>query len=105
MSKRVYNNWKKEDMEEALTKLSEGVIGFNEAHRQYQIPKPTLRRHFKGLNKNVKFGRPKDLTENMERELVAHVLNVESNFFGLTPTQLNRNNVSCEYRPNKKCCK
>ena len=52
MSKRIYNKWKKEDMEEALTKLSEGVIVFNEAHRQNKIPKPTLRRYFKGLNKN-----------------------------------------------------
>lgn len=34
MSKRIYNMWKKGDVEEALTKLSEGVIGFNLAHRQ-----------------------------------------------------------------------
>lgn len=30
MSKRIYNSWKKEDMDEALSKLSQGVIGFNE---------------------------------------------------------------------------
>ena len=77
-------------MEEALRKLSEGVIGFNEAYRQYNIAKPTLRRHFKGLNKNVKFGRPKGLTENMEKELVKHVLNLETSFFGLTATDLRR---------------
>lgn len=88
-SKRIYNKWKQEDMDEALTKLLEGVIGFNEAHRQYNIPKPTLRRHFKGLNKNLKFGRPKDMTENMQ-ELVAHVLNLESSFFGLTATDPRR---------------
>jgi hypothetical protein len=77
-------------MEEALSKLSQGVIGFNEAHRKYGIPKPTLRRHFKGLNKNVKFGRPKDLTQNMELELVAHALQLEANFFGLTATDLRK---------------
>lgn len=90
MPKRLYNRWKNEDMEEALTKLSQGVIGFNEAHRKYGIPKPTLRRHFKGLNKNVKFGRPKDMSENMEQELVAHVLKLEASFFGLTATDLRR---------------
>jgi hypothetical protein len=63
MSKRIYNSWKQEDMDEALSKLRNGVIGFNEAHRKYKIPKPTLRRHHRGLNKNVKFGSPKDMTE------------------------------------------
>jgi hypothetical protein len=38
MSKRIYNSWKQEDMDEALSKLHNGVIGFNEAHRQYKIP-------------------------------------------------------------------
>lgn len=90
MTKRIYNRWKNEDMEEALKKLSKGDIGFNEAHRKYGIPKPTLRRHFKGLNKNIKFGRPKDLPENMQQELVAHVLKLEASFFGLTATDLRK---------------
>jgi hypothetical protein len=46
MSKRIYNSWKQEDMDEALSKLHNGVIGFDEAHRQYKIPKPILRRIF-----------------------------------------------------------
>lgn len=87
---RLCNRWKNEDKEEALAKLSQGVIGFNEAHRKYGIPKPTLRRQFKGLNKNVKFGRSKDMSENMEQELVVHVLKLEANFFGLTATDLRR---------------
>ncbi|XP_076395897.1 uncharacterized protein LOC105663718 [Megachile rotundata] len=90
MLKRVYNRWKNEDMEQALTKLSQGVIGFNEAHRKYGIPKPTLRRHFLGLNRNVKFGRPKDLSNTIERELVAHALKLEASFFGLTATGLRK---------------
>ena len=77
-------------MEEALTKLFKEVTGFNKAHRPFKIPKPTLRRHFKGLNKTVKFGRPKDLTEKMEKELVKHVLNLESSFFGITATELRK---------------
>jgi hypothetical protein len=70
MSQRIYNIWKQDDMDEALSKLRNGVIGFNEAHRQNKIPKPTLRRHLRGLNQNVKFGRTKDMTENMKKELV-----------------------------------
>ena len=90
MSKRIYNSWKQEDMDEALSKLRSDDIGFNEAHRQYKIPKPTLRRHLRGFNKKIKFGRPKDLTENMEKELVKHVLTLESCFFGLTATDLRK---------------
>ena len=93
MSKRIYNSWKlwKEDMDEALSQLcSSGDIGFNEAHRQYKIPKPTLRHHLRRFNKKIKFGRPKDLTENMEKELVKHVLTLESCFFGLTATDLRK---------------
>ena len=83
MSKRFYNKCKQEDMKEALTKLFKGVIGFNKAHRPFKIPKPTLRRHFKGLNKTVTFERSKDLIEKMKKELVKHVLNLESSFLGL----------------------
>ncbi|KFM58222.1 hypothetical protein X975_05911, partial [Stegodyphus mimosarum] len=72
MSKQVYNHWKKVDLEEAINKLSQGLIGFNEAHRKYEITKPTLRHHFRGLNRHVKFGRPKDFSNTMERELVSH---------------------------------
>ena len=77
-------------MEEALTKLFEGVIGFNKAHRPFKIPKPTLRRHFKGLNKTLTFERSKDLIEKMKKELVKHVLNLESSFFGITATELRK---------------
>ena len=77
-------------MEGALGKLHSDDIGFNEAHRQYKIPKPTLRRHLRGLNKKIKFGRPKDLTENMEKELVKHVLTLESCMFRLTATDLRK---------------
>nr|AAW24490.1 SJCHGC02966 protein [Schistosoma japonicum] len=89
-AKRIYNKWKQEDMNEALTKLSEGVIGSNETHRKYKILKPTLLCHFKGLSKQVKSGRPKDLTEHMEKELVANILNLESNYFGPTARDLRK---------------
>ncbi|XP_067123223.1 fibrinogen C domain-containing protein 1-like [Centruroides vittatus] len=67
VSKRKYNSWSKENMEEAIKK-----------------------RHLQGLNTHQRIGRPKDLTEEMERELVRHVLLLESRLFGLTITDLRR---------------
>lgn len=77
-------------MNEALLKHRNGEIGFNEACRRYNIPKPTLRRHLKGLNKTTKFGRPNDMTAEMEEELAQHIMNLESSFFGLTITELRK---------------
>ena len=34
------------------------------------IPKPTLWRHFKEINTNIKLGRSKDVAENIEKELL-----------------------------------
>lgn len=86
MPKKIYNSWKQDDMDEALQKHRDGKIGFNEACRLYSIPKPTFRRHLRGLNKTSKFGRPNDMTREMENELAQHILNMESAFFGLTVT-------------------
>lgn len=47
----------------------------------YNVPKPTFRQHLKGLNKHQRIGRPKDLTMEMETELVRHILLLESRFF------------------------
>lgn len=83
MAKRKYNTWKQEDMDEALQTHRNGEIGFNEACRRFNIPKPTLRRHLKGLNKRTKFGRPNDMSPDMEDILAQHLMNLESCFFGL----------------------
>lgn len=84
MSKRKYNSWREADMEQALEMYKNKTIGFNEACRSYNIPKPTFRRHVKNLNKHKSIGRPKDLSSAMEVELVQHILRLESCFFGLT---------------------
>ncbi|CAH2087173.1 unnamed protein product [Euphydryas editha] len=90
MSKRKYNSWNNDIMEAAIKKFKDGELRFNEVCRVYNIPKPTFRRHLKGLNKHQRIGRPKDLTAEMETELVRHVLLLESRFFGLTITDLRR---------------
>lgn len=90
MSKRTYNSWSKDDMEEAIKKFKDGDLKFNEVCRMYNLPKPTFRRHLKGLNKHQRIGRPKDLTMEMEAELVRHILLLESRFFSLTITDLRR---------------
>lgn len=88
MIKRKYYSWSKEDMDEAIRKYNNGDLKFNEVCRVFKIPKPTFRRHLKGLNTHKRIGRPSDLTEEMEAELVRHVLLLESRFFGLTITDL-----------------
>lgn len=82
MAIRKYNTWKQEDMDQALEKHRYGEIGFNEACRRFNIPKPTLRRHLKGLNKRQKFGRPNDMSAEMEEMLAQHLINLVL-FFGL----------------------
>ncbi|KAJ3661740.1 hypothetical protein Zmor_006127 [Zophobas morio] len=90
MATRKYNTWKQEDMDEALEKHRNGEIGFNEACRRFNIPKPTLRRHLKGLNNRKKFGRPNDMSPEMEEVLAQHLMNLESCFFGLTTTEFRK---------------
>lgn len=90
MAKKIYNSWKQDDMDEALQQHRDGKLGFNEACRLYSIPKPTFRRHLRGLNKTSKFGRPNDMTTEMENELAQHILNMESAFFGLTVTNVRK---------------
>lgn len=88
MPKRKYYTWSKENLEEAIQKYNNGALKYNEACSLYNIPKPTFRRHLKGLNTHQRLGRPNDLTDEMESELVKHVLLMESRFFGLSITDL-----------------
>ncbi|XP_059053635.1 uncharacterized protein LOC131847930 [Achroia grisella] len=75
-------------MDEALKMYRKNELGFNEACRKYKIPKPTFRRHLKGLNVNTKFGRPKYLTDEAENEFVQYLLAMEANFFSYSVTAL-----------------
>lgn len=48
VGKRKYGKWTADDMERALEEYAEGKLGLNECCRKYEIPKPTLLRHFRG---------------------------------------------------------
>lgn len=82
-------------MERALSAYRNGDMGLNEAARTYQVPKATLSRHLNGNNiKAIEhtqhFGRGADLPQEIEDDLVQHILLLEERFFGLTRNDLRR---------------
>lgn len=92
MPKREYGKWSPQTMKRALDEYKKGNLGFNECCRRYEIPKPTFRRHLLGQikrqgnlqNKRHVNGRLLALPEQVEEELVAHILKFEELLFGLT---------------------
>mgnify|MGYP005984294569 CR=1 FL=1 len=46
--------------------------------------------YLKGLNNRKKFGRPNDMSPEMEEILAQHLMNLESCFFGLTTTEFRK---------------
>lgn len=76
-------------MQLAVDAYKSNQYGLNECARVYNIPKTTLYRHVKCLNKIAnnavkKFGKPTTLPEQIEEELVSHILKLEELMFGLT---------------------
>ncbi|KAB0803436.1 hypothetical protein PPYR_00406 [Photinus pyralis] len=94
MPKREYGKWSSETMKRALSEYEKNDIGFNECCRKYEIPKPTFRRHLLGQVKRGNDtthqakrrvnGRELALPEEVERQLVEHILKFEELLFGLT---------------------
>ena len=76
-------------MKNAVAAVRQNHTGLNKAAKDFGVPKATLQRHVKGLNKRSKdgsrqLGRAQDLTQEMEEDLVSHILLMESRFYGLT---------------------
>lgn len=101
MPKREYGKWSSEDMKNAIKEYQNGNIGFNECCRKYEIPKPTFKRHLLkqvkrgekvplAQNKRRVNGRESALPEEMEQELVSHILKFEELLFGLTITDVRK---------------
>jgi len=95
MAQRKYGKWTCDNMQKALESVRNKEMGLNEATRAYGIPKGTLFRHLKNVNKVAKdnkkhFGRGTFLPNELERELVDHCLELERMFFGLCIDDLRR---------------
>ena len=80
-------------MSRALDSVRNGDMGVNEAARTYDVPRATLHRRLKGTNcfavehKKI-IGSTGDLPEEVEQELVSHVIKLEEFLFGITPQEL-----------------
>ncbi|KAG8318719.1 hypothetical protein J6590_107260 [Homalodisca vitripennis] len=95
MPKGKYGTWSVDDMSRALQAFRNGDMGLNECFRQYGVPKPTLLRHLKGTNVKANeetkaFGRGSVLPPTVEKELVDHILKLETLMFGLTINDVRR---------------
>lgn len=96
MSKRKkYGLWTEDDMAKAISAFRNGDMGLNAVCKMYGIPKPTLKRHIENKNAFANeakqhFGRSTDLPPEVEKELVEHILQLESCMFGLTSKDLRR---------------
>ena len=95
LNRDKYGTWEEEMMERALAAYRNGDMGLNCAARPYSVPKATLKRRIDGTNINAVghtqlFGRTADLPEEVETDLVNHVLLLEERLFGLTRKDLRR---------------
>ncbi|CAM1303124.1 Uncharacterised protein r2_g1311 [Pycnogonum litorale] len=82
-NKNIYGKWTSESMSCALKAIRQDAIGLNAASRRYNIPKATLKRHLDGKNQHAvedskQFGRPTDLSKELEDELTEHIMNMEA---------------------------
>ncbi|XP_026819139.1 uncharacterized protein LOC113557788 [Rhopalosiphum maidis] len=95
MAKRgKYGKWSEEDLQHAIRAYSNNIYGLNQCQRVYGVPKATIKRH--SDNKNIfvngqkKFGTPTTFKIDMEKELVSHILALDSLFFGYTITDIRK---------------
>ena len=110
-----HGNWTTENMKLAIKATNENPMGYLKASKVYNVPKSTLRRHLKGTNTHAKggekhLGRQVDLPAHIEQQVVQHVLELESRFYGITPLALRRlayqiaeaNNLHTRFNPKTK---
>ena len=89
MPKRIYCQWTEENMNNAIEAYRSKKYGFNECCRRFNIPKPTFKRHLEGtlkrsLSSKKRNGTFTTLPEDVEFQLVEHIIRLESSFFGLS---------------------
>lgn len=110
-----YGKWDTASLANALEAYRRGDFGLNECSRQFGIPKATLKRHLENKNKrandNIKrMGTFAVFSEDIERELVQHILALEGNMFGMTIRDVRklafeiavRNNIKNNFNQEKR---
>jgi hypothetical protein len=98
IANRKYVLWQPEDMQKALAEFKEGKIGLNECCIQHGIPKRSFKRYLEGSvqrgvcdrSKKSINGQDTDLPEEIEEELLQHILKFEENIFGLSITHVRK---------------
>lgn len=84
-------SWKSESMAAACQFVHDGG-SFRHSAAMYGVPRSTLERHFKQLNKKPKasnsLGRPSLLGHEQEEELVNHILAFEMRGFPMTKNDI-----------------
>lgn len=82
-----------DSLRHALGALRDGQ-SFHRVAKDFGVPRRTLQRHFKGLVVNPghqSLGRHRvTFSEDFEKELVAHAINLQQRFFGMTPLDMRR---------------
>ena len=114
-AKGLVGKWSTDSMQQAVKAIQEKKMGLLKASKQFHVPRTTLARHLKGTNKFAKAGikhsgRKADLPELLEKELVDHILKLESRFYGLRPIDLQKlafeiaqaNNLHTRFNKEKK---
>ena len=85
-------HWNEKDVTEAVKAVVMGKMPKKAAAKLYHIPKTTLLRYLQKIERGdgitFSLGRPTVLSSEQEEELVAHILNMESRLYGLTPTDV-----------------
>ena len=94
--KTVRQTWSEGDMARAIKAINDKECGYQKAAQLYNVPKSTLERRVKGLNKVAK-GTQKGmgnqsmvLPPELDNKLAQYVLHMEECLFGLTCTDVRR---------------
>lgn len=91
MTTQTRQQWEEHNMRQALQNVENNVMGFKRAAATFHVPKTTLRRRLskqQGSSKGDLGGRRTTFPAHIEKELVDHIIDMETRFFGLTTKEL-----------------
>jgi len=90
--KTIRGAWTLDAMGTAVKAVKEGQMSIRHAASSYGVPKSTLERHINGkvVKPGTLGGKQPVLDKIFENQLVVHVLEMQSRFFGITPSDLKR---------------